>query len=124
VGGLGIIKVAKGKEVGGEGIKGNWSLNGTIETKSMAQMLGLIREVERDFIGSRTKEALGARKAAGVVLGRPRGPGKSKLDQYRPEIEALLANGSTKAYIAKRYKTTPANLHNWLSKNEIKIANK
>ena len=45
---------------------------------------------------------------------------KSKIDQYRPEIEALLANGSTQKFIATRYKTTEANLHNWIKKNNIK----
>jgi DNA invertase Pin-like site-specific DNA recombinase len=43
-----------------------------------------------------------------------------KLDQYRPEIEALLKNGSTQKFIANRYGTTDANLHNWLKKNLIK----
>ena len=52
-------------------------------------------EIERDLISARTREALRARKASGQPLGRPKGPGKSKLDPYRPEIEALLANGST-----------------------------
>ena len=47
-------------------------------------------EIERDLISQRTKEALRAKKAQGVKLGRPKGPGKSKLDPYRPEIEALL----------------------------------
>jgi hypothetical protein len=52
-------------------------------------------------------------------LGRPRGPGKSRLDPNREEIVALLRNGSTKTFIAKRYKTTPANLHNWIKKNGV-----
>ncbi|MEE8301764.1 MAG: hypothetical protein V3S24_04930, partial [Candidatus Tectomicrobia bacterium] len=76
-------------------------------------------EIERDLISQRTKEALRAKKAAGVRLGRPRGPGKSKLDAFRPEIEALLANGSTQKFIAQRYNTTEANLHNWMKKRGI-----
>ena len=76
-------------------------------------------EIERDLISQRTKEALRAKKAAGVQLGRPRGPGKSKLDAFRPEIEALLANGSTQKFIAQRYNTTEANLHNWMKKRGI-----
>ncbi|MDE0111158.1 MAG: hypothetical protein OXN84_02565, partial [Albidovulum sp.] len=42
-------------------------------------------------------------KAACLPPGRPKGPGKSKLDPYRPEIEAILQNGSTQKFIAKRY---------------------
>ena len=63
----------------------------------------LFSEIERDLISARTKEALRARKAAGVKLGRPKGPGKSKLDPHRPEIEALLRNGSTLKFISERY---------------------
>ena len=42
------------------------------------------------------------------------------LDKHRPEIEALLANGSTQKFIAKRYKSSPANLANWMKKRGIK----
>ncbi len=80
-------------------------------------------EIEHDLISQRTKEALRARKAKGMPLGRPKGPGKSKLDKFRPEIEALLANGSTQKFIANRYDTTPANLHNWIKKHGIKKGN-
>ena len=76
-------------------------------------------EIERDLISSRTTEALRHRQAQGMKLGRLKGPGKSKLDQYRVEIEALLANGSTQRFIAKRYGTTEANFSNWIKKNKI-----
>ena len=59
-------------------------------------------------------------RASGLPVGRPKGPGKSKLDKHRPEIEALLANGSTQKFIAKRYNSSPANLANWLKKRGIK----
>ena len=55
-----------------------------------------------------------------MKLGRPKGPGKSRLDAFRPEIEALLANGSTQKFIARRYHTTEANLHNWMKKHGIR----
>lgn len=92
-----------------------------MESKIVLTMLAMIAEIERDLISERTKEGLRARKAAGVVLGRPKGPGKSKLDQHREEILALLNNGSTKTFIAKRYGTSLPNLFNWLKINEIKI---
>ena len=68
-------------------------------------------EIERDLISQRTTEALRFKMAQGIKLGRPPGPGKSKLDLYRPEIEGLLANRATQRFIAERYKTTEANLH-------------
>ena len=77
-------------------------------------------EIERDLISQRTREALRVKKALGVKLGRPKGPGKSKLDPFKPEIEALLANGSTQRFIAQRYHTTEGNLHNWMKKRGIK----
>jgi len=114
-----ILKIAKDKEINVYAVKGNWTLNGTMESKIVGMVFAMASEIERDLISSRTKEALKARKAAGVQLGRPKGPGRSKLDQHKPEIEALLKNGSTQAYIARRYKTTPANLNNWLKKNKV-----
>jgi hypothetical protein len=64
--------------------------------------------------------AWNTKKEQGVILGRPKGPGKSKLDAFRPEIESLLANGATKKFIAQRYHTTGANLHNWIKKHSLK----
>ena len=114
-----ILKIAKDKEVNVYAVKGNWTLNGSIESKIVGMVFAMAAEIERDLISSRTKEALRARKASGKSLGRPRGPGRSKLDKYRPEIEALLKNGSTQAFIAKRYGVTAATLCNWLRKKGI-----
>ena len=72
------------------------------------------------MISARTKEALRARRASGLPIGRPKGPGKSKLDNHRPEIETLLANGSIQKFIAKRYNSSPVNLANWLKNRRIK----
>jgi DNA invertase Pin-like site-specific DNA recombinase len=40
--------------------------------KAMAHMAVVFAELERDFIRSRTREALAVRRDHGVVLGRPR----------------------------------------------------
>jgi DNA invertase Pin-like site-specific DNA recombinase len=116
-----ILAVAKEREIHIYDIKGNWELNGSIQSKVMAMVFSIAAEIERDLISSRTKEALQARKAAGVKLGRPKGPGKSKLDKYREEIIALLNTGSTKTYLAKKYETSLPNFYNWLKKNEITV---
>ncbi len=114
-----MLSIAKQKRIYIFAVKGGWELNGSIQSKVMAMAFSIAAEIERDLISKRTKEALRARKAMGVVLGRPKGPGKSKLDKYREEIIALLKNGSTKKFVAERYSTTPPNLHNWLKKNRI-----
>ena len=116
---LEIMKLAKERGIAVHAIKGGWSLNGTMESKIVLNMLAMFAEIERDLISQRTKEGLRAAKAKGIRLGRPKGPGKSKLDGYREEIIALLKNGSTKRFIANRYDTTPANLHNWLGRNNV-----
>ena len=86
----------------------------------MAMVFSMAAEIERGLISARTKEALRARQASGLPVGRPNRPGKSKLDKHRSEIEALLANRSTQKFIAKRYKSSPANHANWMKKREIK----
>jgi DNA invertase Pin-like site-specific DNA recombinase len=83
-------------------------------------VFSMAAEIERDLLSQRTKEALAARKRAGVKLGRPEGIGKSKLDQHRLEIEALLNNGATQKYIAQRYKTAEVNLSLWLAKHGLR----
>jgi DNA invertase Pin-like site-specific DNA recombinase len=92
---------------------------GSPQSKVMAMAFSIAAEIERDLISARTKEALKARKAAGVKLGRPKGPGKSKLDDFREEIVALLKNGSAKTYVAKKYGSSRPNLYNWLKKNQL-----
>jgi DNA invertase Pin-like site-specific DNA recombinase len=116
---LDVLSVLRERGVNVYAIKGAWTLNGTIEAKIFVTMMALFAEIERDLISARTKEALKARKASGVKLGRPKGPGKSRLDEYRPEIEGLLKNGATQRYIAKRYGCSETNLNNWLRKNKI-----
>ena len=101
-------------------IKGNWHRDETIQCKIMAMVFSMATDIERGLISARTKEALRAKRASGLPVGRSKGPGKSKLDKHRPEIEALLANGSPQKFIAKRYNSSPANLANWMKKRGVK----
>jgi DNA invertase Pin-like site-specific DNA recombinase len=102
-----------------ESIKINGNQN--IQTKTMITMFGLFAEIERDLISERTKQGLLAAKQKGKLLGRPKGSGQSKLDQFKPEIEALLKNGSSKTFIAKRYNTSLPNFYKWLKKHGIAL---
>jgi DNA invertase Pin-like site-specific DNA recombinase len=115
-----ILSIASQQEIKIYSVKGNWQLDNSIQSKIIAMAFSMAAEIERDLISQRTKEALAPKKKAGVRLGRPKGAGKSKLDKFRPEIEALLANGSTQKYIAKRYNTTEANLSRWLKKQGLR----
>ena len=118
---LEIMKEAKERGIAVFAVQGNWSLNGTLESKIFLHVLAMVSEIERDLISQRTKEALKARKAAGIPLGRPKGPGKSKLDVHREDIIEDLQRGVTKTRIAKRYGTSPENLHNWITKNKVEV---
>lgn len=90
------------------------------DTKVKVVMFSLFAEIERDLISKRTKEALKAKKEMGVVLGRPKNSGKSRLDNYKDEIMQLLRNGSTKTAIAVKYDLTTPALYNWLKKHGLK----
>ena len=112
-----IITLCLEKKINLYAIKGAWKLDNSIQSKIMAMMFSIASEIERDLISKRTSEALRARKAKGLPLGRPKGTSKSKLDEYKMEIIALLNTGSSKVFIAKRYKTSVGNLYRWLEKN-------
>ena len=117
-----ILALATRKGIRVYSVKGNWQLDQSIQSKIIALAFSMAAEIERDLISQRTKEALRFKKEQGIALGRPKGPGKSKLDAFHPEIENLLANGSTQKFIAQRYHTTEANLHNWLKKHDMKTS--
>jgi DNA invertase Pin-like site-specific DNA recombinase len=116
-----ILSVATDKAIKVYAVKGNWQLDGSLQSKVVAMAFAIAAEIERDLISQRTKEALAARKRDGKILGRPHGIGKSKLDPYQPEIAALLANGSTLTFIAKRYKTSKSNLQRWMKQHGLKL---
>ena len=119
---LEILKAAKDNDIAVYAVKENYQLNGDgVQAKMMSTMLALFSDLEREYISMRTKEGLAAARRKGKQLGRPKGPGKSKLDPHRDEIIDKLKLGVPKTKIAKRYSTTPVNLHNWLKKNEIEI---
>ena len=58
-----------------------------MQNKVMLTMFSLMSELERDFISARTKEALKARKDAGMVLGKPKGTIQSSM--YDSDIEKI-----------------------------------
>lgn len=116
-----ILSIATQKGINVYAVKGDWLLTNSIQSKIVAMAFSMAAEIERDLISKRTKEALQVKKINGMKLGRPKGVGKSKLDIYRVEIEALIKNGSTQKFIAKRYQTTEANLHHWLKQRSITV---
>ena len=112
-------EVAKEKGIAIYDVKNGREINGSIQPKAMAMMFSIAAEIEHDLISKRTIDGLKAARAKGKLLGRPRGTGKSKLDEHKEKIIALRKNGSTQVYIAKKYGTTQPNLFNWLRKHKL-----
>jgi len=86
-------------------VKQNMKLNSTntndISNKVLLSTFALLAELERDFVSLRTTEALKAKKAQGITLGKPKGTIQgSKYDIHREKIEELLGYGVPVAKIA------------------------
>lgn len=86
-------------------IKDNFNLSDDINSKIIAFAFALAAEIERNLISQRTREALAGKKAAGVVLGRPRGSSR-KRDLVMREREIIISRlqaGESAASVAKEY---------------------
>lgn len=65
-----------------------------LQSLTMLTLLSLFAEMERMMISKRTKEALAARKAQGVQLGKPKGTIQNSIyDKDRERITHLLQMG-------------------------------
>jgi len=73
-----------------------------ISSKILVTIFSLLAELERDLVSVRTKEALAAKKAQGIRLGKPKGTiQKSKFDKDLERIKELLALGVSVRKISK-----------------------
>lgn len=112
---LEIMRECVDKQIHLHVVKNGIVLDGSMQAKIVATVLGLAAEIERDFVSSRTKEALAKRKAEGMKLGRPEGPAKVlRLDQHADKIDSYLKKGIDKRAIAKLLDVAPNTLYSWL----------
>ena len=113
---LEILNLSKEKGFVLYSLKENFASNDkSITAVITSTIFALVAQLERDLISLRTKEALQAKKASGVKLGRPKGKkGKSKLDVYRKKILYLVGLNVPKTVIARECDTTVGNLYNYL----------
>lgn len=112
---LEVLNLLTAKQVSVYSVKEAFQLNGSdMQSKVMRTMLALFAEIEHDLIVARTTEGLAMARLNGSKLGRPKGPGKSKLDPHKDEIVALLKTGSRRNYIARKFGTSEVNFCLWL----------
>lgn len=118
---LEVLEVCMDKGINVYIAKQNMQLDGSMQSKITATILGLAAEIEREFISMRTKEALAARKKSGMALGRPKGQAKIlKLDAKRDQIEKYLKLGLGVRPIAKLIDEAPSTLRDYVKKKALK----
>lgn len=116
---LEVIQVTQDKGITLYSLKENFcNMDNSIASTVTKTIFALVSQIERELISLRTKEALHARKLSGIKLGRPKGKGKSKLDEHTDDIMRLIALKVPKTIIAKQYGCSVGNLHNFLNRLE------
>ena len=119
---LEILEMAAQKGVSVHIAKDGMIMDGSMQATITATILGLAAQIEREFISSRTKEALCKCKNDGIKLGRPKGQAELlKLDTFYNEITGYLKKGINKRAIAKLIECSPSTLYQWLKRRRIKI---
>lgn len=117
---LEILEVAAQKGISVHIAKNRMIMDGSMQSTITATILGLVAQIEREFISARTKEALQKRKLEGVKLGRPNGQSATlKLDNYRIEIIGYLKKNINKRDIARLVDCSPSTLYQWLKRRHI-----
>lgn len=117
---LEILEAAAKKEISVHIAKNHMVIDGSIQSTITATVLGLAAQIEREFISSRTKEALAKRREDGMKLGRPKGQAQLlKLDNYRDEILKYLKKGINKRAISKLIECSPSTLYEWLKRRKL-----
>lgn len=90
----------------------------SIQTETIIFALSLSSRLERDMISQRTKNALAAKKAQGVKLGRPEG--YSVLNGREDEIKKYESLGLNKSSIAKLLGVTRATYYKHIENRKTK----
>jgi putative DNA-invertase from lambdoid prophage Rac len=84
-----------------------------ITTQALIFAFSISAQLERQMISDRTKNALQARKAKGLSMGRP--AGISRLDAHRDAIKGYQDKGLNLTAISKLIGCNRQTLANWLS---------
>lgn len=99
-------------------VKEGYELTDNINSKIITMAFGIVAEVERNLISSRTKEALANKKAQGVILGRPLGsaPKMNILEKNSKTIMELLDSKVPYVQIAQLFEVSIGTLCSYVKK--------
>ena len=111
-----ILNLCMRKECRLYTVKEGYRLGEDIQSKVLAFAFGLSAEIERNLISQRTREALAAKKQAGIKLGRPAGPSAQKLlfEMQKTDILEQRSRGVTIDRLARKLGIHPNTLARYL----------
>jgi DNA invertase Pin-like site-specific DNA recombinase len=122
---IGIVNELVAERVRLIAIKQGMVINGKhdLQSKVLVTLFSLLAEMERDILSSRTVQALRAKKAQGVVLGRPKGAlGKSKLDGKQEQVQELMKHKVSKSAIARMLGVSRTTLLDYIRSRKLMVA--
>lgn len=101
--------------------KNRMVMDGSLNARITATVLGMAAEIEREFISARTTEALARRKAAGLPVGRQKGSTNEskKLDKHADKIREYLELGVPKQKIMEKVDCCERTFYQWLYANGL-----
>ena len=113
---MSILNTCSQKGIRLYSIKDSFELSDSLNAKIIAFAFSLAAEIERNLISSRTREALAAKKMAGIKLGRPVGTSKERerFEARLGEILEAREKGATIASLAREMKIHPNTLSRYL----------
>uniref|UniRef100_UPI0035D095CD recombinase family protein n=1 Tax=Bartonella sp. AC62GZZY TaxID=3243457 RepID=UPI0035D095CD len=120
---LEILKAASERGLIFHVTKQNLIMNGSLQSDIIATVLGIVAQIERHLIQTRTKEALSVARQRGIKLGRPKGSTATqlKLDNHIDEIQAFINVGLSQNRIAKTLGVSVNTLRLFIERKNIKL---
>lgn len=117
---MSILNLCSQKGISLYSIKDNFQLSDNLNAKIIAFAFSLAAEIERNLISQRTREALAAKRQAGVRLGRPPGASakKERVLKDLSQVQSWREQGKSLAEIARRYQVHPNTLARYLKEAE------
>lgn len=119
---IGTVNELIAKKVRLIAIKQGMVINGKhdLQTKVLVTLFSLLAEMERDILSQRTIQALRAKRAQGIILGRPKGSlGVSKLDGKQEQVKELLKHKVAKSAIARMVGVSRTTLLDYITSRKL-----